>query len=190
MTVGTLPIWSKTFSYAIRSLCFLHIVHMYAYEFTETRGESMLPTLSATNDYVHVLKNFQNGRGIKMGDCIVALKPTDPNHRICKRVTGMPGDLVLVDPSTIVNYVGDVLVDEERFGTYIKVPEGHVWVTGDNLSHSLDSRTYNALPMGLIMGKIVAANNFDKPFWDGSIRNIWGFKWITNTFLDVQAKSN
>ena len=38
---------------------------MYAYEFTETRGESMLPTLSATNDYVHVLKNFQNGLDIK-----------------------------------------------------------------------------------------------------------------------------
>lgn len=66
----------------------------------------------------------------------------------------MPGDLVLVDPSTIVNHVGDVLVDEERFSTYIKVPEGHVWVTGDNLSHSLDSRTYNALPMGLIMGRL------------------------------------
>ena len=81
------------------------------------------------------------------------------------------------------------LLMRSRFGTYIKVPEGHVWVTGDNLSHSLDSRTYNALPMGLIMGKIVAANNFDKPFCDGSYRNIWGFKWINNTFLDVRLRA-
>lgn len=78
MTVGALPIWSKTFSYAIRSLCLLHIIHTYAYEFTETRGESMLPTLSATNDYVHVLKHFQNGKGIKMGDCVVAVKAHRP----------------------------------------------------------------------------------------------------------------
>ena len=77
----------------------------------------------------------------------------------------------------------------DRFSTYIKVPEGHVWVTGDNLSHSLDSRTYNALPMGLIMGKIVAANNFDKPFWD-SRHNIWGFKWIKNAFVDANGESN
>ena len=34
-----------------------------------------------------------------------------------------------------------------------QVPEGHCWVTGDNLPESRDSRTYGPLPLGLIKGK-------------------------------------
>ena len=174
----------KTASYAVRAVCFLHITHSYVYEFTETRGESMLPTLAAQNDYVHAVKKFKDGKGCKVGDCIVALKPTDPDHRVCKRITGMPGDLVLVDPSVDVEKEG--IDEDEPFKSYIKVPKGHVWVTGDNLSHSLDSRTYNSIPMGLIKGKIVAANDFNKPFWGGSIHKLWGYRKIKNTCLDEQ----
>ncbi|CCE62534.1 hypothetical protein TPHA_0C03820 [Tetrapisispora phaffii CBS 4417] len=172
-------------SYFLRSICFLHISHSYIYEFTETRGESMLPTLAVQNDYVHVVKKYKNGRGCKLGDCIVAVKPTDPNHRVCKRITGMPGDYILVDPSdSIYREKSD---SDEPFNTYIKVPNGHVWVTGDNLAHSLDSRTYNSIPMGLIKGKIVAANDFNQPFWNGSLSNILGFRKIQNTFIDEES---
>lgn len=193
--------WGKTFSYAIRAVCFVHIVHNHVYEFTETRGESMLPTLAATNDYVHALKKFRDGRGCQIGDCIVAVKPSDPNHRVCKRITGMPGDIILVDPSmkskvfgsdTVTNDKIQIPHDlnrssedyDESFDSFIKVPQGHVWVTGDNLSHSLDSRTYNSLPMGLIKGKIVAANDFNEPFWGGSKGNFWGFRKIENIYVD------
>jgi inner membrane protease subunit 1 len=37
-----------------------------------------------------------------------------------------------------------------------KVPEGHVFLAGDNLPWSRDSRNYGPVPMGLINGKIVA----------------------------------
>ncbi|QLL30485.1 hypothetical protein HG536_0A03020 [Torulaspora globosa] len=193
--------WGKTFSYAIRAVCFVHIVHNHVYEFTETRGESMLPTLAATNDYVHAIKKYKDGRGCQIGDCIVAVKPSDPDHRVCKRITGMPGDIILVDPSMKSKVFGSETVGNEKlhlpedpigcsedydesFDSYIKVPKGHVWVTGDNLSHSLDSRTYNALPMGLIKGKIVAANDFNEPFWGGSKGNFWGFRKIENIYVD------
>ncbi|BAP70377.1 mitochondrial inner membrane protease subunit 1 [Kluyveromyces marxianus] len=163
--------WLKISSYVVRTVCLVHITHAHFYEFTETRGESMLPTLNSVNDYVHVLKWYKDGRDLSIGDCIVAMKPTDPQSRVCKRITGMEGDLILVDPSQ-----ND---DEEAFDTFIKVPKGHVWVTGDNLSHSLDSRTYNSIPMGLIKGKIVAANDFNKP-----LSTLWGFRYITNNFVD------
>lgn len=181
-------------AYVVQSLCFLHVFHTYFYEFTETRGESMLPTLRASNDFVHVDKRFRNGKNCRLGDCIVAVKPTDPSHRVCKRISGMPGDYILVDPGMrkdIVNYVpnefGSSIIEEDEFNTYIRVPQGHVWVTGDNLSHSLDSRTYNALPMGLIKGKIIAANDFNEPFWNPVTKKIWGFRKITNTFVDVST---
>lgn len=197
--------WISTGSYALRAVCFVHIVHTYVYEFTETRGESMLPTLAATNDYVHAIKTYKDGKGCQIGDCIVAAKPSDPDHRVCKRITGMPGDIILVDPSVnsellgsanndkglpskkqVSESGGELADDHEAFDSFIKVPEGHVWVTGDNLSHSLDSRTYNSLPMGLIKGKIVAANDFNEPFWGGSKGNIWGFRHIHNTYVEEE----
>lgn len=193
----TLTSWLKTASYTVRAVCLVHILHTHVYEFTETRGESMLPTLAASNDYVHALKKYKDGRYCKIGDCIVAVKPTDPDQRVCKRITGMPGDIILVDPSmgSKVSHPLETTEDidevdnpevDEHFNSFIKVPQGHVWVTGDNLSHSLDSRTYNSLPMGLIKGKIIAANNFDEPFWGSAKGSFWGFRKIENTYVDEE----
>ncbi len=38
----------------------------------------------------------------------------------------------------------------------IQVPQGHCWVTGDNLKHSRDSRLFGPLPLALIRGKVLA----------------------------------
>lgn len=168
--------WLGGFTTTIKCLALLHIVHSRYYEFTQTKGESMLPTLNRINDYVHVSKWYRNGRDCRMGDCIVLYKPNDPKKRVCKRITGMPGDYILVDPS---------LDDFDAKSTYIKVPKGHVWVTGDNLAHSLDSRSYNVVPMGLIVGKIIAANDFNKPVWDPDLRILFGFRWIVNNFEHI-----
>ncbi|SCU77386.1 LAME_0A00936g1_1 [Lachancea meyersii CBS 8951] len=175
---GTVGLWLRTGSLALRSFCLVHVINSHFYEFTETRGESMLPTLAAINDYVHASKKYRNGKDCQIGDCIVAVKPTDPYQRVCKRITGMPGDYILIDPSA---KEGDD-IDGQAFNSYIRVPMGHVWVTGDNLSQSLDSRTYNSLPMGLIKGKIIAANDFNKPIWhDGAL---FGFRSIENSYSD------
>lgn len=54
-----------------------------------------------------------------------------------------PGDNICEDPT-------------EKDRKYISVPVGHVWVGGDNLSNSTDSRTYGPVAMGLIKGKVFA----------------------------------
>jgi inner membrane protease subunit 1 len=41
----------------------------------------------------------------------------------------------------------------------VQVPEGHVWLAGDNLPYTRDSRTYGPLPMALIKGKIIATSH-------------------------------
>ena len=112
-----------------------------------------------------------------MGDCIVLYKPNDPQKRVCKRIAGMSGDYILLDPW---------LDHSEAITTYINVPKNHVQVTGDNLTHSLDSRLYNVVSMRLIVGKIIAVNDFNKPVWDPVSRTLFGFRWIFNNFEDIQ----
>lgn len=147
----------------------------------------MLTTLQANRDFVHALKSYRLGRNIEIGDLVVAVKPSEPDHRICKRVTGMPGDVILVDPSSsspITNSAADC-EKHDGFNKFVEVPEGHLWVTGDNLSQSLDSRSYSWLPMALVKGKVVAANSMDKGLYDDE-GNFWfyKFRWIENTFVD------
>lgn len=177
----------STLSWTLRAGCLAHLIHEYVYEFTETRGESMLPTLQAQNDYVHAFKKHRLGRDLNIGDCIVAIKPSDPEHRVCKRITGMPGDMILVDPSSSSSLTNshNECISNDGFNKYIRVPEGHVWVTGDNLCHSLDSRSYSVLPMALIRGKIVAANSLDKGFRNPETGKFWfwNLRWIENTFV-------
>jgi len=74
---------------------------------------------------------------VSVGDVVVLQHP----HRrgtICKRVLGLPGDQVL--------YYRGLLV----------VPDGHVWVEGDNPANSADSRQYGPVPASLIIGRVVA----------------------------------
>jgi hypothetical protein len=35
------------------------------------------------------------------------------------------------------------------------VPPGHIWIQGDNPTHSLDSRQYGAVPLALVRGRVV-----------------------------------
>ena len=37
----------------------------------------------------------------------------------------------------------------------VKVPDGHIWVEGDNPWNSNDSRNYGAIPASLIVGRVV-----------------------------------
>lgn len=83
---------------------------------------------------------------LNRGDLIVARSPIDPRAVVCKRLIGIGGDVICVDPSGKM----------EPASTHVVIPEGYVWVTGDNLPMSRDSRTYGPLPLGAVRGKIFA----------------------------------
>jgi inner membrane protease subunit 1 len=109
--------------------------------------------------------------GLVLGDLVVYTSPNDPTKQVCKRVIGLPGDTVLVEPrieppedhalewSSNQNKLKrvqreDLKSDSEP--TYILVPKGHIWTTGDNLANSIDSRHYGPVPLGLVKGIVVA----------------------------------
>ena len=106
----------------------------------------MMPTLSFAGDWViqdHWTYKF---RSPVRGELIVAWAPYDPTRVICKRVIGVEGDIICVDPT------GERAPSDE----HVVVPKGHVWVMGDNASWSFDSRDYGPLSVSLIQGRIIA----------------------------------
>jgi inner membrane protease subunit 1 len=121
----------------------------------------MYPTIPSHPSYNILSRRHKHGKNIQVGDIIVFKSPIFPGKRSCKRVIGMPGDYVLRDPS-LSHTVGGAPIpsldggdtDAEREEpTMVQVPEGHVWVAGDNLSYSRDSRFHGPVPMALIQGK-------------------------------------
>ncbi|KAK9234910.1 peptidase S24/S26A/S26B/S26C [Lipomyces kononenkoae] len=169
----------------IRVVAAIHLLHTYVLEFAITGGLSMLPTLHTVGDHVFLDKyNHRLGRNIKVGDVVVISKPTEEHTRICKRVAGIPGDIVYCDtmpkapmrPGMSDDLVGlSPGTDNVRTGKYIKIPEGHIWVLGDNSMASLDSREYGPVPKALVVGKVLWAlywGPFDwLPSWPRKIKS-------------------
>jgi len=98
----------------------------------------------------------------KPGDIIIFKYPVDPKVDYIKRCVAVEGQTVeLVDNKL---YVDGVLQDEEftkyvfgsrpdrRFGPF-KVPEGHIFMMGDNRDNSADSRAWGPVDKKLVSGK-------------------------------------
>jgi inner membrane protease subunit 1 len=132
-------------------------------------GASMYPTLSHTGTFVLHSALSLRLSPLERGNLVTAVSPLDPAHQVLKRVIGLPGDNICVDPS------GERKKKEE----WCRVPKGHVWLcvfvphsvvvmwkswltvfsanrAGDNTSNSTDSRDYGPVPLALVRGKIVA----------------------------------
>ncbi|KAE8145489.1 peptidase S24/S26A/S26B/S26C [Aspergillus avenaceus] len=145
--------------------CTLIWEHLITVQLSE--GPSMYPTFSPRGDYLMISRLHSHGRGIEVGDVVRFYHPTFLGVNGAKRVIGMPGDFVCRDLAFSTE-VG-------REGEMIQVPEGHVYVAGDNLPWSRDSRNYGPIPMGLINGKIIA--------------RVWPLskmQWVRNTMQPAQ----
>lgn len=85
----------------INSLVAAHLFQDHFYYLQLSSGASMLPTVNMSRDYLLVdcKYKYNRDRSLKTGDIVVVHKPTDPVQKVCKRIIGLEGDLILVDPS-------------------------------------------------------------------------------------------
>lgn len=99
-------------------------------------------------------------------DIIVFKFPQDEKRDFIKRVIALPGELIQVrrqkvyidgrlmaEPFTRHNEPpGDFLYPRDDLGPF-RIPEGHVFVMGDNRENSMDSRFWGVLDLHKIRGK-------------------------------------
>ena len=121
-------------------------------------GPSMNDTLAHGDSLVLTSLFFTPERG----DIVVINRPG--TYPLIKRVIGVSGDRIRIDEESGQVYLNDVLLDEP----YIKgdvtpvydmtdtvtVPEGHLFVMGDNRCDSLDSRSLGTFPLEQVMGEV------------------------------------
>ena len=130
-------------------------------------GFSMRPTLE-DGEFVLVSKlNYQFGE-VERGDIIVFHFPMDPEQELIKRVIGLPGDHIRVGEGA-VSVNGQVLNEPyiaaaPAYTGEWDVPDGHLFVLGDNRNDSSDSHSWGLLPAENVVGKAVVIY-WPPPFW-------------------------
>ncbi len=126
------------------------LLRVFVFEFANVKGPSMQPTLY-TGETVFIEKVSYRFTHPSLNDVIVCDFPNLKDAAI-KRVMGLPGDQVAIHGG--VFYLNGEQYLEDVFQGTIEgdmeewvVPEGHVFVMGDNRNHSTDSRSLSCGPI-------------------------------------------
>ena len=119
-------------------------------------GVSMLPTLH-NGEFILVNKLAYDLGTPTRGDIIVFRSTSTPDLDLIKRIMGIPGDKISI-------HNGQVLINGQtlsepyinavpNYGGDWQVPDGYLFVLGDNRNDSSDSHLWGFLPEKNVIGK-------------------------------------
>jgi len=117
---------------------------------------SMQPTF-VEGDVLLVNKLAYKLGKLHTGDVVIFHNPNDLEEDYIKRLIGKPGDVVRVEGGLV--YVNDIPLDEPYIAAppYYSgewtVPEGFIFVLGDNRNQSSDSHSWGYVPLEDLVGK-------------------------------------
>ena len=156
--------WLEIFAVSIAVIFFLFA---FVARIAVVDGSSMNPTLQG-NDKLLVRQLFYTP---KQGDIIVCQSERYGMQKpLVKRIIALEGQTVRIDTENWIVYVDDEPLEEDyvlyragspmvgwSYGESYTVPEGHVFVMGDNRNDSLDSRSYLVGPIDerYIIGEVI-----------------------------------
>jgi signal peptidase I len=138
----------------------IFLVIRFAIQSYHVEGTSMQPGFNS-DEYVIVNKVAYLFHMPERGDVIIFHYPLDTTKDFIKRVIGVPGDTIRVDSKNV--WVNGVQLNEPYI-SFKANPTARVWtvpaneyfVLGDNRPVSDDSRFWDYVPKGYIVGKAVA----------------------------------
>jgi signal peptidase I len=165
---------------------------------------SMLPTLQIgdhllVNKFSYGVKNPFSGNVLipwgqpRQGDVVVFRFPQDRSVDYIKRVVGVSGDTIVIKNKKV--FINDKAIEEihahytsnsimpaavgprDNFGP-VKVPEGKIFVMGDNRDNSYDSRFWGFVEQRDVLGKafmIYWSWNLDAPIL--SLKRFTTIRW-------------
>lgn len=122
---------------------------------------SMLPTIQLKDCVLANKLHYVTGGETNPGDIVVVEDPTGEFPLLIKRVVAVGGQTIDFRDGRV--YIDDKLIDEpyvhglptehQVYTTPLTVPEGMVFIMGDNRVNSGDSRSFGPVDEELIQGK-------------------------------------
>ena len=150
--------WLRSLGIAVAAaLLLFHFV----IAFVNVKGHSMEPTVS-DGDFLAISRLFYTP---KSGDIVVVSQKNGRKERLIKRIIATGGQVVdIADGAVFVDgvkleepYLAGVSTGSGEQSFPLTVPEGQVFLMGDNRSHSMDSRsqTIGCVDEKEIMGRVL-----------------------------------
>ena len=152
--------WAEVF---LQALTIIVLIFMFIGRSSVVKGDSMVPTLH-DKDLLLISDMFYTPA---RGDIVVVVKKSFQNDAIVKRIIALEGDTVDIDYVNNHVLVNDKIVEEDYIDLVMDqrgsmsfpatVPDGHIFVMGDNRNHSLDSRENKVgmIDRRCILGKVI-----------------------------------
>jgi signal peptidase I len=130
----------------------------YAFRMARVQGRSMWPTFKP-GQWLLVRRLNWPSPALRVGEVIVFRRDGD---ELVKRIIALPGERPPADEEAALALARDVVGNPspqprgEAGNLSEPVPSGHLYVLGDNLPHSEDSRDFGPIPMQHVLGRVLS----------------------------------
>lgn len=151
----------EVFQAIISALVVITILFTFAFRVVNVDGTSMKPTLQNNDKVIVSTVGYEPQRG----DIVVISSTDGLREPIVKRIVAVGGDTVDINFTTGVvtvngteeDYTDELTSQQFDIAFPITVPQGTVFVLGDNRGNSLDSRStrVGCVDERLIVGKVL-----------------------------------
>ncbi|MEE1503129.1 MAG: signal peptidase I [Acutalibacteraceae bacterium] len=151
----------EVFEAIIAALVVITVIFTFFFRVFNVDGPSMKPTLQHNDKLIVSTVGYKPEKG----DIVVISETADMDEPIVKRVIAVGGDVVDINFTTGVvtvngteeDYTDELTSQQFDIAFPITVPEGTVFVLGDNRGNSLDSRStrVGCVDERYIVGKVL-----------------------------------